>query len=885
MKHYTLEDGQRVTLDDSKPIGAGGEGSVYKLHKNPDVLAKIYLKRALDRMPDIEDKIKAMVLQKPGLLSYKGLTIIAWPTHVLYDENKHFAGYLMSRVQAKNQLSHVITPTLQKKKFPNITYYDRIVISINLALVMSYLHQNATVIGDINTSDFFVYPGFEIGLVDTDSFQVKVPNKLFHCKVFTPDYTPPEVIEAKKKTSAEVVRLPNHDNYGLAILIFQILNAGVHPFSARVKNKSNFDGNAINYCMEHEIFPYLGKDPHVIPPKNAMPFRYFPKEIQDLFIKAFLPYKQNTPRPTAEEWVNGLRSLKENSKKCRRNKAHYYPNHFSRCPHCERERTKDYDHLVEYFKVISKNYVLYQTVDSKSIKVDLGSVYQDTITSKVYMTKKRFEQALIFHPKMLEKYELANRAKAYKTELNKPNLYPYLTLPLRFLMVDDQIVGYTIKKRPPLYRLVTVLQQAKIGKVKLTDKAKVKIARKIAYMFRELERYHLTCEIGQIYLDGSLKPFLPDLVMLGSSQLSYPRLPMVNDHYRPLEYYLDKVYKQYEEKQKALMLERERIETLKREEEEKRQKLEEARLEKARLEALEREEVTHDSQETSSETVYQVDKDIATNEGKEDANSNDHFAFETSHATSKPEVKEEKVIAPPKVVFVEDAKATIRFHLGIIIHTLLHRVHPFQGTYKGTKKSPSYFIESNVYLQESTENASVLDEQAVLTFGYPKYYQARMRKSLYVKDPNKIKRPSPSAWIRTLTLLSLDLQKCSVSEYHYYHKSLAKCPVCFEKEAKGHDAMRQFLYAYKTNVIDRFTSLNGFFNQVIVIALMLYSLYLLHSNQYAEIVSRLMNIDFVGKWEVLKNAMYFDVLVRYIESGVNTLVKWYELIFGGAGNA
>lgn len=280
MKSYYLEDGSKILVDDTKPIGSGGEGSVFKLAKNPNVLVKVYTERALERMPEIVDKIKAMVQKKPGLLDYNGLTIIAWPSYVIYDDRKKFVGYLMRRVQAKNQLSHVITPGLQKTKFPNITWYDRLVISINLAKVMSFIHKNDTVIGDINTSDFFVYPGFEIGVVDTDSFQVSSETKLYHCKVFTPDYTPPEVIEAKKKSTVELKRIPNHDNYGLAILIFQILMMGVHPFSARIKGVMGFDGNAINYNMEHEIFPYSTLNSNIIPPKNSMPFGFFPKQIQ-----------------------------------------------------------------------------------------------------------------------------------------------------------------------------------------------------------------------------------------------------------------------------------------------------------------------------------------------------------------------------------------------------------------------------------------------------------------------------------------------------------------------------------------------------------------------------------------------------------------------------
>jgi DNA-binding helix-hairpin-helix protein with protein kinase domain len=459
MKAYYLEDGSKILVDDTKPIGSGGEGSVFKLQKNPNILVKIYAERALDRMPEIEHKIKAMVRKKPGLLDYNGLTIIAWPSYVVYNEHKRFVGYLMKRVQAKNQLSHVITPGLQKTKFPNITWYDRLVIAINLAKVTSFLHKNDTVIGDINTSDFFVYPGFEIGVVDTDSFQVTSEQRIFHCKVFTPDYTPPEVIDAKKLTQYEIKRIPNHDNYGIAILIFQILMMGVHPFSARIKGILGFDGNAINYNMEKEIFPYHPFNPSIIPPKNAMPFSFLPKYIQDLFIRAFDKNKHVINRPTSDEWVTGLRQLKEHLKKCKRDKSHYYPDHFQKCPHCAREGSKDYDFLLEHFKTISRKYVTYET-DLKPIIVDENHAYDETIVSKSYSLKKGKDLAIFFHPKMMDKYQLEDRIKALKIDPSYQKLKPYITAPkeLIFDHHKPKVIGYVSSYREPLYRLSQFLK-------------------------------------------------------------------------------------------------------------------------------------------------------------------------------------------------------------------------------------------------------------------------------------------------------------------------------------------------------------------------------------------------------------------------------------------
>src|SRR5690606_1058544 len=111
-----------------------------------------------------------------------------------------------------------------------------------------------------------------------------------------------------------------------------------------------------------------------------------PKQIQDLFTRAFDKHNDVINRPTADEWVTALRVVKDNIKKCRKNKAHFYPSHFQKCPICAREQTKDYDYLLDYFKTISRKYVKYDT-DDKEIIVDENHVYDETLASKSYTLK------------------------------------------------------------------------------------------------------------------------------------------------------------------------------------------------------------------------------------------------------------------------------------------------------------------------------------------------------------------------------------------------------------------------------------------------------------------------------------------------------------------
>lgn len=864
MKKYYLEDGSKILIDDEKPLGSGGEGSVFKLAKNPNILVKIYTDRALERMPEIEHKIKAMVSKKPGLLDYNGLTIIAWPSYVVYDDHKKFVGYLMKRVQAKNQLSHVITPGLQKNKFPNLTWYDRLVISINLAKVMSYIHKNDTVVGDINTSDFFVYPGFEIGVVDTDSFQFTAQNRLYKCVVFTPDYTPPEVIEEKKRSSIEVKRIPNHDNYGLAILVFQVLMMGVHPFSARIKGVMGFDGNAINYNMEHEIFPYSTGNNNIIPPKNAMPFSFFPKNIQDLFTRAFEKNSENHTRPTAEEWVTGLRTIKDNIKKCKKDKTHFYPAHFQKCPICAREASKDYDYLLEYFKSISRKYVKYETSD-KPIIVDENHVYNETIGSKVYALKGSKKLAVFFNPKMLDKYRLDTRIEYIRKENYYPKIPRYFSAPIDLIVEQGKTIGYTTNEMPVLYRLQNFLKNNRLGKLKITDKVKMVVAEKIAKMYSILEKHNLYVEINQIYIDKNLNPMIPDLSFMSSFDDTIKQMVFQREEYLPQEYYYYLKYKKYLDDIEAV-LEKER--------EIKRKEVEEQRRKDLELIRSPFDPKPVKVKEKEKEAKIEISPSVMKEED---------FVFEKSLGSiSEMEHKVQGPVIPLKFESYNPRKRqTIRFALAVIIHTILHEGHPFKGTVSHSEKPISYFVEKNSYLhKEFTPNADISDQTKLIEL-FPKYYQNAMKKALYVQYPLKINRTSPSEWRKVIKRMIFESKKCKTSEFHYYHVSITKCPYCALPDQSEHKTVRKFILEYKKGLVHYMLNANMIFNYSIVSLLIIALIYYVNLNQIHQLSDLVILINFEEKLNIIKAFIHYDQIIDFFENAYAYLVRLYRMIFGG----
>lgn len=863
MKKYFLEDGSKILIDDTKPIGSGGEGSVFKLVKNPNILVKIYSERALERMPDIEQKIKAMVNKKPGLLEYNGLTIIAWPSYVVYDEYKRFCGYLMRRVQAKNQLSHVITPGLQKTKFPNITYYDRVVIAINLAKVMGFLHQNDTIIGDINTSDFFVYPGFEIGVVDTDSFQFSSNNKLFHCKVFTPDYTAPEVLEAKKKQTQEVMRIPNHDNYGLAILIFQILMFGVHPFSARIKGVLGFDGNAINYTMEKEIFPYNYLSTNIIPPKNAMPYSFLPKDIQELFNRAFLKHAlSHNDRPSAEAWVIALKVFKDSLKKCKKDKTHFYPNHFQKCPICAREQTKDYDYLLDYFKSISKKYITYDT-DRKPIVVDENNIYDETILGKLYTLKKGKQLAYFFDLKMMEKYKLNERIDAIFQQPFDASLKNSFLYPLRLIKKEGITIGYLVGHVPHLYRINTLLKGNRIGKLKITEKAKVIMAEKIAKLFIKLEKKGIPIELSELFIDQHLNPYVPDLALLGTEDNAFQPMAFQRDEYLPQEYYAMQAYQAYVKK---IEEEKAKIEA-----EKKRQ------LEEARQRDLELIRSPFDPKPSKPKIKEEKPLELKPESPKI------VFEFEKSHAPLKTDdiIDEVQDMIPPEVTYHPKSSQVIRYHLAVIIHTLLQDSHPFKATHKLSAKPISYFVEKNIFIHKKTYAGIEIDEKTKPIEIFPAQYQKIMKRALIIKDIEDIKRPSSRAWRWSMFRLRFQLTKCRQSVYHDYPKHLISCPYCYRQDHHDHDATRQFVKEHRRGLTFRFLSFNQLMNYMILAVGLVFLIYYVNTEPIDSITDLLNRISFNEKIETIKTWIRYDAIKDALYRFLDWLMALYQRIFGG----
>lgn len=307
----------------------GGEGEIWTVEGKSDFVAKIFLKPDLE----LEKKLDHMVSHPPRdrVMEKFRFPSIAWPTSLLYTDNK-FTGYLMPQVSGGLEIIEVYNPT-HRKKYPEFNWKALVHVAGNLATAVHTLHQYKYVIGDINPKNIFVARQTTlVTIIDTDSFQVKDDQgNTYPCKVATPLFIPPEL------TNTNEPRKPEHDYFGLGVMIFYLLMEGFHPFSGSLKRYDDSITQIEEYLLAQKIFPYE-KNTVASPQPHAPAYSILPQDIQNLFHRCFATGLRNpATRPNAREWLEALKGLENSVVECKNNHSHYYSKHLSYCPWCPTE--------------------------------------------------------------------------------------------------------------------------------------------------------------------------------------------------------------------------------------------------------------------------------------------------------------------------------------------------------------------------------------------------------------------------------------------------------------------------------------------------------------------------------------------------------------------
>jgi len=216
------------------------------------------------------------------------------------------------------------------------SYRNSICLGLNLCHAFALGHQvPGYVIGDPNSENFMFDRFCQVTIADMDSGQIQTDTTVFHCRMTTLNYSAPEIL-----TSNSMLRSVHQDYFALAVMLFELLSDGHHPFAGRVRRKGKPPGIAAR--IEGNYFPYKRSwCPAIWAPRIERPpgdvFDALPRTLQRLFIGTFCAgHRDPMRRGTPEHYTEALHELEQTLTRCSANALHEFHMRAPQCPWCMR---------------------------------------------------------------------------------------------------------------------------------------------------------------------------------------------------------------------------------------------------------------------------------------------------------------------------------------------------------------------------------------------------------------------------------------------------------------------------------------------------------------------------------------------------------------------
>lgn len=279
---------------------SGGEGEIYYISGLPDRCAKIFHPHR--RTGEMEEKLRVMIASPPPA---DLLTSLAWPLSLLTDipAGGRVIGYTMRLYEGGYKPAHLWYDEPGPRSREGMIH--RYSLACTLSRIVAGVHRAGHVIGDLRENNILLNQAGHMVLIDTDSFQIRSRNdgKIFWSKVGTGEYLPPEHLDGS--FSREGCDRRSGDHFALAVLVFQFLMDGVHPFQAKGPLVRDAPATTDKILLGH--FSYESRHAGISPPDYAPPYDSIPGQIRKLFKSAFVAgHQQPSVRPDALSWEKTL---------------------------------------------------------------------------------------------------------------------------------------------------------------------------------------------------------------------------------------------------------------------------------------------------------------------------------------------------------------------------------------------------------------------------------------------------------------------------------------------------------------------------------------------------------------------------------------------------
>ncbi|MSR62898.1 MAG: hypothetical protein EXS08_10690 [Planctomycetes bacterium] len=311
-------------------LAEGGEGKIHELPARPGFVAKVY-----HQTPSAEKAAKLTALveaRTPALLK-----VAAWPIELLRaTPGGAPIGVVLPRIDEPKDIHLLYGPRSRLSAFPLAGWPFLIRAAANLARAFAVVHAHGHVLGDVNDRVALVTDRALVSLIDCDGFQLAHKGRSYACDVGVPTHQPPELQGVKSFRGLS--RSANHDAFGLAVLIFQLLFLARHPFSGSYGDDGDMP---LERAIREFRFVYGAKaaERGLQPPPMALDLSCVTRDVARLFEQAFGPSGVQA-RPSAKQWVVALDELGRLVQRCRTNPSHAYLKGRS-CPFCAIDRQTD----------------------------------------------------------------------------------------------------------------------------------------------------------------------------------------------------------------------------------------------------------------------------------------------------------------------------------------------------------------------------------------------------------------------------------------------------------------------------------------------------------------------------------------------------------------
>lgn len=222
-------NGTPLQLSAADEFASGGEGTVYRCPGHDSFVIKLY-KRDIVENPE---KQKAVIERLQDMLSIKALRKdrdIAWPQMPVYDAEKRVAGFVMRAVSGTS-IGSLQGAERIRMLFPGWNRGDLALVAKDFLDKMQLLARHGVLVNDFNPANFIVGKDHRVRLIDCDSYQIPSANggAPHVATSYFASHVAPEIL--RDPSLLKRPRGPEQARFGAAIIVYQLLMCGQHPYS------------------------------------------------------------------------------------------------------------------------------------------------------------------------------------------------------------------------------------------------------------------------------------------------------------------------------------------------------------------------------------------------------------------------------------------------------------------------------------------------------------------------------------------------------------------------------------------------------------------------------------------------------------------------------